>query len=229
MIQMSDISPRSKRRYEIHQLLGVQKRIALLLASDGPKNIYEAWKSLSPRPSYSTTHSAFQRLVENAMVSPLPRGLSRTGLGVNQYYLNAVGFALTIAAWGGEMQLDRVAWAQRDFLPQVFGRWEHFVEQGGGELAKKSLLESVKAFLRGYDWERGCPEDEAKRKISRVFIMTPRGELTKAELVRWYEILRTDHKLASWAKRYIEGIISALVEEQEDWSYALSLLERPLG
>jgi len=169
------------------------------------------------------------RLVELGMVSPDPRGFSRTGLAVRQYYLNAVGLALAIAAYGDEMQLDRVAGTQRDFLPKVFGRWEHFVEQGGEELAKKSLLGSVKTFLREYDWEKGVDEEEAKRRISRLFVMTPRGELSKPELARWYEILRTDHKLASWAKRYIEGIISALVEEQEDWSYALSLLERHEG
>jgi hypothetical protein len=202
-----------------------QREVLLLLATEGHVNKHRAMNLIKPKPAYSTVHCAFQKLTDLGMVSKVQEGTSRTGLAVHEYYLNVLGLALTIAAWSDEIEWAKMAEAQKGALPRVFGKWNHFDREGGEELAKKSLLSSIRIFLQEYDWDATYTERQVASRVSRFFLLTPVGALTRVELARWYTILAKDRHLATWAKKYIEEFVFHYREEIKVWTRMSEMLK----
>jgi TorA maturation chaperone TorD len=115
--------------------------------------------------------------------------------------------------------------AQKGVLPRVFGKWDCFTREGGEELAKKSLLSSIRIFLQEYDWDATYTERQVASKISRLFLLTPVGALSRVEFGRWYTTLAKDQHLATWAKKYIEEFIFHYREEIKVWTQISEMLE----
>jgi hypothetical protein len=207
--------------------------ILLFLMNKGPANKFKIWESLladkiwdSPKTGYSTVHKAVDRLEEMGMLYTVGERKARTGLTVKTYKLTVPGLTFAMLSWKDKSSWTDICKHYRDLLPKVFEKWRHFVAEGAEELAKKSLLGAFDIFWRDYDWEseyRDADEMNAKatEKISGLFIMTPRGELTQEELSRWYAVLGKNKELRSWAVDYLKVVISSEIDQLDGWIHVL--------
>ncbi len=218
---VSDTDAKRRKPYTRKDLPSRWKEILVILMNEGSSNRYEITKALSGVQTYSTVHKAAKHLVDDGLISSVRRSKARTGLSVETYDLTVPGLAFALSYLSGKAKWDHIVRKHKNSLPEVFGRWEHFVKEGGEELAKKSLKESIGIFWDEYDWEAGCTNEQAAKKISESFIITPEGELTQEELSKWYRILAKDKQLRSWAAGLIERIIVQDLDEVEYWSRRL--------
>jgi hypothetical protein len=161
-------------------------------------------------------------LVSEGLFSQVGTDRSRTDFPIGLYNLSIFGLAIALASFEmDKLQWDMLVRRQKRLLPKVFGKWKHFAEVGAEELAKKSLKASVETFWSDYDWDAGSTKVEAPRIISSLFILAPKGVLTRAELSKWYGILAKDEHLKAWAIDIITDIIAKDILEVRYWSRTL--------
>ncbi len=212
---------KKRKAYVRRDLPQKWKKILVFLMNAGPANRNEIRKSISDGQSYSPIYKAVRNLTNSGLISSVSKSRGRRGRPVATYDLTVPGLAFTLDYLRRDAQWDEIAREHKDSIPRVFGKWEHFVNEGGEELAKKSLMASIGIFWSEYDWDAGCTNEQAARKISKYFIMTPRYALTQRELSKWYRILAKDKQLKSWATGHMEGIIVKDLDEVEYWSMRL--------
>ncbi len=216
-----DGDTKKRKAYLRRDLPQKWKKILVYLMNAGPANRNEIRKSISYGQWYSTIYKAVENLANSGLISAVSKSKGRRGRPVSKYDLTVPGLAFALSYLGGEAKWDQIARNQQYLLPKVFRKWEHFVKEGGEELAKKSLKESIGIFWDEYDWDAGCTNEQAARKISKFFIMSPKGALTQKELSKWYRILAKDKQLKSWATGLMEGIIVQDLDGVEYWSMRL--------
>lgn len=116
-----------------------------LLAKEGPLNKYEIEKKLKAKApaDHKTIYNAMNDLKDLEHVTITKTETSRVDRPIEFYDLAFLGL---VALFQSERAIDipRIATKYRDFLPLVFGKWDHFVKLGVEEVAEDLLKESFK-------------------------------------------------------------------------------------
>jgi len=113
------------------------------------------------RSRYSAVYKAVDRLEESLLIYPVEVGRARTGFAVNTYDLTTLGLAFALQNLNEKADWVKMAANHKDLLPKIFGNWKVFEDQGGEELARKSLLGSIDLFWEGTTTRR--PMEALKR------------------------------------------------------------------
>lgn len=126
-----------KRRFRVESCLNILE----LLTKEGPLNKYEIEKRLNI--DHKTVYNIIKDLKDLGHIKVIRTEKSRVGLPIEFYDVNFLGLA---ALFQGEREVDmrHIAAKYRNFLPLVFGKWDHFVKLEAEEVAKDLLKESFK-------------------------------------------------------------------------------------
>ena len=208
--------------------------LLLRLLNGGAASKYVIAKDKPFVRRYPAVYKALDSLEEWGLVHHFDGGTARTGLAIKTFDLTAPGLAYALHTMAGKADWPKVAARHKDLLPKVFGEWDYLVAQGGQEFAKKSLLGTVETFWNDYDYETGYGStnemnEKVCERLSRVFILTPRGSFADEELVRWYELVGGNRRLKSWAVQTLHQVIGERLSELDGRIYDLTRLRGPLS